>query len=132
MTDHHPAGDELDLAVGNYVPLTPAQSEKRFRRCSDRLLHAIDEHAVALEEEAAAKAAYDEAYLSAYVRIQMENEAWPQSRIKPHAEYEALELRRTHYATAAKRKALAEEMHSLRQILFNLQANAKMMGYEVR
>lgn len=113
--------------ASNYEPLTPAQAERRMRECSRRLLEAIDEHGQACEEEASAIADFEDAYQAAMIRSELDH---PKRRVAMHEAYakaEAMPLRRASLAATARRRALGEEMHSLRQVLSSIQTNARAM-----
>lgn len=117
------------MGATEYVPLTPAQAEKRIRDCSRRLLDAIDEHGKACEAEAEALANFNEAYLTAHLRSLDE---FPDRKVGHHetvAQAAAAEARRALRFAVAHRRALGEEMHSIRQVLSSLQTNARVMGH---
>ena len=117
------------MATEEYIPLTPAQAEKRIRDCSRRLLAAIDEHGKAAEAEAEALATYNATYLSAHLISLDEN---PQRKVGHHetvAQHAAMDAKRALVFATAARRALSEEMHSLRQVLSSLQTNARVMGH---
>lgn len=110
-----------------YEPLTPAQAEARMRACAHRLLEAIDEHGIAAEEEAAAIAEYERVYLTAHLTSLT---SFPERKVGHHetaARDAAMDLRDKVLHATAKRRALAEEMHSLRQVLSSIQTNARAM-----
>lgn len=112
--------------MATYEPLTPAQAEKRMRQCAARLLEAIEEHGLACEEEASAIADHKLAYASAYTRS-THDEKGPAEFHKAVAEQAAGDALRTMLVATAKRRALGEEMHSLRQVLSSIQTNARAM-----
>ena len=113
--------------AANYEPLTPAGAERRMRECAGRLLEAIDEHGIACEEEASTIADHKLAFASAYTRSTFATKG-PADLHKAVAEESAGEQLRAMLGATAKRRALGEEMHSLRQVLSSIQTNARAMS----
>ena len=113
--------------MSTYEPLTPAQAERRMRDCAGRLLQAIEEHGVASEEEAAAIADHKLAYARAFLASTTEQKG-PADFHKAAAEVAAGDELIVMHAATAKRRALSEEMHSLRQVLSSLQSNVRAMS----
>ena len=117
----------MRLRRSTYEPLTPAQAEHRMRECAGRLLEAIDEHGQACEEEAEALATYNETYLTAHLTSLEEH---PDRKVAHHetvAQSAAAGAKRQATFATSHRRALGEEMHSLRQVLSSIQTNARAM-----
>jgi len=98
-----------------------------MRECAGRLLEAIDEHGQACEEEAEALATYNETYLTAHLTSLEEH---PDRKVAHHetvAQSAAAGAKRQATFATSHRRALGEEMHSLRQVLSSIQTNARAM-----
>jgi hypothetical protein len=129
LTDQDESGAYEGFDIRRYSDLTPFEMQARLRFISDRLMKSETAHAAAIDEEAEAQSEYHRAYLTAHLTSLDEH---PDRRVDHHksaAELAAVEERDRLFGAAAKRRSLAAEGHTLRQVLSALQSYCRSVGW---
>lgn len=112
----------------DYEPLSPVQAERRMREVSRRLLEIVEERRKLADEMAGAIADWHAAYHKAHIESLIDH---PDRKVAQHASYAELAAADEYRSKVVFEKldrSLADESHSLRQILSSLQSNARMMS----
>lgn len=114
--------------VSDYQPLSPLQAEQRMRELSRRLLEIVEERRKLAEELAGAIADYHQAFHKAHIESLVDHPKRKVAEHQSYAELIAADAYRSKTVLEKMDRSLADEAHSVRQILSALQTNARMMA----